>query len=407
MKTVGHKGLIAMLQRFQSRKEYTALKRSCEAAVTEWRWATSLMLPELPHDDVVCGFKPPKWAKKPPRHGSLHGLDDGGVIRCIRSDERTKPDKEVYEQFLIHEGGGFWCIYFGADAKKSLLAVKWFEMQGDRWQRSLEIGPYGVCERVLRWEADRFVQYTDRIWRKVSAGNPRAAARTKLKDNDAEQTVYSYTYAADGELDRVTVGPDPEEVKYQRVPKGANLKSLLQEAEDMLVAEIPRTLRAAKVRETVYSLLLQFTGVDTDLGGFAPPMLLPTENLRRRLLEEHPKDVPSYFWAAVEWQGDPDVVELACKNPALDEKLHLIFQLTVVQPSPSNYGPVRKMFQRVCARLNALDWNGILKTTDDFIVIPFDPHGEMEPNVDLKASVPAEKLRLLMDRGRLWRFKVK
>ena len=25
-----------------------ALKQACEAAVTQWRWATSLMLPELP-----------------------------------------------------------------------------------------------------------------------------------------------------------------------------------------------------------------------------------------------------------------------------------------------------------------------------------------------------------------------
>ncbi len=84
MKSVGRKELIALLQRFQSRNEYAALKKSCESAVTEWRWATSLMLPELPHDDIVRGFKRPKWAKKQPRYGSLHGQDSGERIQCIR-----------------------------------------------------------------------------------------------------------------------------------------------------------------------------------------------------------------------------------------------------------------------------------------------------------------------------------
>jgi hypothetical protein len=413
MKHVGHKELIAMLQRFQSRKEYAALKKSCEEAATEWRWATSQMLPELPHDDVVRGFKPPKWAKKQPRSGFLHGLDADGRVRCMRNAERTTADAEVFEQFLIHEdGNGFWCIYFDNTPTKKVLGVKWFEMQGDRWLRSLEIGHYGIRERVLHWEADRFVKYTDRSWQDVTVSDPKAAAAAKFKPENAQQTVYSYSYAAEGELERVTeqtdLGPGVPpmiELKYQRIPKGMDLKSLLQEAEDLLVAEIPRTIRAAKPKETVYGLLIQFTGVDTDLDGFAPPMFLPPDSLRRRLLAEHPKD-PWYLWAVPEWENDPGVVRLNCKNAALDEKLHLIFQLTIVQASPTNYGPVRKMFQRVCARLNALDWKGILKTTDDFVVAPFDPHGEMDLKADLKACVPAEKLRLLVDRGYVGRMKI-
>src|SRR5438874_6600000 len=146
MKRVGYQDLIAMLKRFQSRKEYAALKKSCEKAATEWRWATSLMLPELPHDEIVGGFKPPKWVKKQPRHGSRHGLDEKGRIRCIRSGDRSAPDSEVYEQFLIHEANGFWCIYFDNSAKQVPLGVKWYEMKDGHWLRSLQIGPYGVRE---------------------------------------------------------------------------------------------------------------------------------------------------------------------------------------------------------------------------------------------------------------------
>lgn len=46
-----------------------------------------------------------------------------------------------------------------------------------------------------------------------------------------------------------------------------------------------------------------------------------------------------------------------------------------------------------------LDWKGILKTTDDLVVFPFDPHNELDRAADWKASVPEAKLRLLRDRG--------
>jgi hypothetical protein len=413
MKSIGPKEVLAVLQRYQHRSQYAALKKSCEAAAVEWRWATSLMLPELPHDDIVRGFKPPRWANKQTRHGSLHGLDAAGRIRCIRSGERTRPAAQFYEQFLIHEDGGFWCIYFSNDRRKSPLKVKWYELDAGRWLRSLEIGAYGVREYLLHWQAGRFVGYADRSWQGVSAGNAGAASRAKLRDKDAEQTVYSYSYAADGELERVTATTELDEgrppwveVKYQRLPPGASLKSLLREAEELLVADIPKTLRAAKVRETVYALLVQFTGVDTDLTGYPPPLFLPTEDLRRRLLETRGKEAAWYLWAVPEWESDPGAVRVVCKSPALDEKLHLIFQLTVVQASPTRYGPVRKMFQRVCASLNALAWKGILRTTDDFVVFPFDTHGELNSTTDVKASVPVEKLRLLMNRGHIWRMKL-
>jgi hypothetical protein len=400
-----------MLQRARTPKQYAAMKRSCEVAVTEWRWATSQMLPEVPHDEVVRGMKPPRWVKKQVRHGALHGLDGDGRIQCMRSDDTTQPDQSVYEQFLIHEDNGFWCIYFDASPRKVLLAVKWYEKEGDRWLRSLQIGHSGIRETILRWEADRLVEVIDRSWPSVSTSNPRAAAAAKLGEADAEQTTSTYTYAADGELERVTeqtdlgAGEPPwVEVKYQRVPKGMSLDMLLQQAEDLLVAEIPRAVRAAKVREVVYGVLVQFTGVDTDLDGFAPPLFLPSEALRRRLLAEHPRDSTWYPWAVPEWENDPGAVRVTCRNPTLDEKLHLIFQLTVVQGG--SYGPVRTMFQRVCARLNDRSWKGILKTTGDFIVIPFDPHDELDRLVDLRACVPVAKLRLLMERGYIQRMKL-
>src|ERR1700722_19423763 len=110
-------------------------------------------------------------------------------------------------------------------------------MRGDRWVGSLEIGHYGVREYVLHWEADQLVKYIDRSWSGVSAANPKTATVAKLKDEG--QTVYSYSYTGDGELEQVTEATDPGdgdpprlEVKYQRIPKGVSLNLLLQQAED-------------------------------------------------------------------------------------------------------------------------------------------------------------------------------
>jgi hypothetical protein len=406
MPNVGPRELFAELKRLWSGKAYAALKKACAGTITQWRWATFAMLPEVPHEELVRGMKPPQWAKKQPRYGSLHGLDKAGHVQCIRSDVLEKPDAEVREQFLIHDDGGFWCVAYAADAKKAIQQLSLYDMPGDVFQRSLSIGGNGLHEHLLDWQGDRLIRHTWRLCQSVTLANAgSASALAKIKRERPDVTVDTYTYADDGALQSMTSSRDMGEneppwveVKYQRMPKGATLASLLREAEDMLVVEIPRAIRAAKVREPVYAVLVQFTGVDTDMDGFAPPLFMPRESLRRRLAAEHPND-PEYLWMVPEWEQDPEVARVWCKNPALDEKLHFIFQLTITQPSLPKYGPVRKMFQRACARLNALDWKGILKPTDDFIVVPFDTHSEFDANADRKASVPAAKLRLLMERG--------
>lgn len=98
-------------------------------------------------------------------------------------------------------------------------------------------------------------------------------------------------------------------------------------------------------------------------------------------------------------------VKVSVENAELDQKLKLIFQLTIQTPN-SNYGPVRKMFQRVCAHLNAIDWSPILKTTDDFVVLPVDDHGEMELLKDVVACIPHATIQKLVERRFLPRIRL-
>jgi hypothetical protein len=60
---------------------------------------------------------------------------------------------------------------------------------------------------------------------------------------------------------------------------------------------------------------------------------------------------------------------------------------------------IRDLIARVCLDLNALDWSGVLNTTDDFIIFAWDHEALPEIEDEIRACVPPDKLRLLEDEG--------
>lgn len=415
MKSIGHKQLIEMLARFRNRDEYLSLKSASQAEICEWRRASGPMMPHSPHEKIVYGCPPSAWVTKKSRNDFLHGLDRNGRILAIRFAELRVPDDEVIEQFLIHEDAGFWRIFFEDEPKKPPVIVEWWEIVDSQWNRTLSITRNSVREELLRWESGLLQEQVVRNWEGVSTRDAEAALKARFSKHGNTNTVYSYSYASDGTLEKVTeqtfLGADKTPVtsgvKYQRLPKGVSLKSLLDDVEELLIFEIPKTIREAKIKETVYCLLLQFSGVDTDPCGFSPPMILALDATRKNLLAQHANGANYDAWAINELRNIPGTIELSCSDCELDEKLKLIFQLTIQSASNTSYTPVRKMFQRVCLRLNALNWKGILRTTDDFVAFPCDNHGELDPSQDVKASVPKDKIQLLLDRKLIWPMKLK
>jgi hypothetical protein len=335
----------------------------------------------------------------------LHGLNQEGKIRYARNADRDNPDEKVCEVCFLQQESGFWSIWFDDSREKRINMVKWIELDHGRWVRLLQIGHYGIQEQKNNWDGDRLVRREQFPSEAPKVSNDKL---TIPKAVHVRRIVDDYSYSADGELERVTEvdhfsddHPPTSEVRYQRVPKGVSLTSLLKVAEEVLVSEIPKMVREAKVREPVYALILQYTGTDTDTCFYFPPLFLPTEKLRRRVLPEDGNDGSYILWAVPEWETGTDHVALTGKADAFEKRFQLVFQLK------KQYSPIRKMFQRVCARLNEFDWKGVLKTTDDFIVIPYDPHMELDLKVDLKACVPVNKLNLLMTRKYIGRMKLK
>jgi hypothetical protein len=60
---------------------------------------------------------------------------------------------------------------------------------------------------------------------------------------------------------------------------------------------------------------------------------------------------------------------------------------------------ITDLMNRVALDLNEVDWNGILNTTEDFIVFANDFNDLEDPHDKIRASVPEHKLRLLRDQG--------
>ena len=413
MSRITHTELQSALKDAQGAAAYARMKAECESAVVEWRWANCIMEPYNPHDRIVMGWRAQKWLKQPDKDGFIHGLDEQQRIRVVRSKPPTSKDSKTDETFVVEAPGGAWWFSYTGDCKTAPIEISWIETDGDRWLRKLAIDYNCVREHLLHWEAGQLVRQEDRNWSGVNTQDVPKALQAQFSKQG--NTTTDYEYSEDGNLqsaiEKIFSGTDPEPAftttKYLRLPEGVTLKTLLADAEEILVREIPPAIQKLKLSQPVYAMLLKFTGVDTDVTGYPPPLLLPTAALREKIFQDKTPAEALYFcWSIADLVGFDGVSSTACEHTELDEKLQTIFQLTI-NKSSSSYAQVRKMYQRVCARLNALDWSQIMPTTDDFIIFPADDHGEMDPKKDLLASVPHDKLTLLMERKRIWKMKLK
>ncbi len=178
------------------------------------------------------------------------------------------------------------------------------------------------------------------------------------------------------------------------------LTELLNDVEEFLVENIPVAVKNEKFTDPVYGLILIYTGVDSDITGYPPPLLLPTVKYRDQIESGEPPGDWGWgymLWSSCEMSGRTGIYDAYCDAPDLRKKLELIFDLTI--GTDVGYEPVRNMFQRVVRRLNQVDWSTILNVSDDFIVVASDNHGEFTEN--LEEYITPEKIRLLKERGRL------
>ncbi len=385
---------------------YQKMKADVDGRATEWRDASSIMLPSIPIEEWVPVFETGRWVKKADKYTWLHALDSSGRVLIARSEPLNYKGKDLTEYFFDYTGDGVWVIAVNAK-KAGPFYLYHYKMEGERCVSAVRFGEFDARALELEWNGDHLTRAQQSNW--IDKGGEKSGKPTfsySINDN-AMHSVYEMTYGKDGDLDRVVEQARDSEgkeydaiTKFQRLPKGMNKNKLFEAVEQQLVDQITEAIGSAKLKEPACVALVQFTGLDTDETGYPPPVYLTTAQARARLSDAGSGADHDDLWAIAELGEQPETVELSFGTEELKQSLMLIFQLTNGGSSRS-YSSVRKLFQRVCARLNEVDWTKKLKVTDDFVIIPRDISRELDMLKDVKVCVPKEKLKLLVERGLL------
>ncbi len=176
------------------------------------------------------------------------------------------------------------------------------------------------------------------------------------------------------------------------------IDALLSKIEKILVAEIPKAVKAAKVKEQVYCLRIWYNGTDMDETA-VPSLMLVKESARKTFLKKRPKEALYYVWGADEQQDEEYSITIELSNDKLLDHYGVWYEHLCELEDDEELQPFREMTQRVALQLNALDWTTILPVTDDFIVFPADgSHTFCDDLGDMAASVPKPRLKLLQSR---------
>lgn len=178
-------------------------------------------------------------------------------------------------------------------------------------------------------------------------------------------------------------------------------KDPLAAVEERLVELIPQRVKTLGLRDPVYCLRIWYYG--TDVGGDRVPTLtLVPDAARRRVLAEKGDKAPHYLWCA-------DELCIGRRRDAVinDSTVAVLCRtwyahLSDGVPETEQLRPMRKMVQRVAARLNHVDWSAHAPVTDDFVVFPADAsHTYCADYQEMLASVPAGRIELLRSRRML------
>ena len=179
-------------------------------------------------------------------------------------------------------------------------------------------------------------------------------------------------------------------IKRKPLPKGVTMATLEKEIRERLTNAVVQTVIKAKIKEPVYCLALNY-----DCEG--NPLLLPElgiglESNRRALLKRGGRDAKLAIWDAANFPMlGSNRTALMGRDKKLDRACDLYNRELEYKGSDE---PARKLILQVAADLAKMDWNGKLKTTDDFIIFAVDTDGaDLKKN--LKLSVPPKQLAKL------------
>jgi hypothetical protein len=367
-----------------ARATYKTLKKSCEARVARWEWATFAIHEAEPYyherHKIARGrkIKGKPAAIKSGMH--QYGFDAAGRVVVVR--KYTELKGTFYEEFFtcaqdVVEG----TLFDYRD--KDVINVTRRTFDGDgKIIRYQAVATGGELTETYEYDRDRLTMI-----RTSGIGYlPRQAYR--FEDELGYDDIGRLSV-----IRRVDLGPkaSPPRILYQRPQKGQSLNELAEVIQEKLVRRTPDALRTMRLSGPAYCVILLYTKEDAIV--LPPTLAIGLEEERRAWVEELGRQTKDMVWNYPEFEhtdvtpnwGDPELLA-ACE----------LFNQQVAVGGNSNRA--RRLLNDVARDLASADWSQTFDVTDDFVVFALDYEYE-DFRANLRASVSPQHLALLKERG--------
>lgn len=180
-------------------------------------------------------------------------------------------------------------------------------------------------------------------------------------------------------------------------------QSVFVELENRLREVIPVLVSACELAEPAYCLRVYYDSIDMPEETYATRLRLLKESARVQAVAARGRNAPDGIWMA-DNTDDSDLhgPNIFLRNDPQTRQICSDIYQRILRDEDEALRELRQTIQRVCRQLNQLDWVAVRSVTDDFVVFPADgSHTFYDDYGDLMASVPAERIELLRQRGYL------
>jgi hypothetical protein len=206
------------------------------------------------------------------------------------------------------------------------------------------------------------------------------------------------TQGSPGEADKNI--SDYQEKRSRKIVLDGPFKSFVT----LLAKAIPTAVAQLQIPEPLFCVRLLYYDTHAPQEGYCCWANCLTESMRRRVLHQSdPLSVPYGLWDISNdfYGAGTGIYEASLNtNPELIDLHAQIYEL-LCESESDNVPKLRTALRQVSLMLHMVKWPDAVHRTDDFVVFPADGSyyfaGEYEE--DMRASIPAKRLELLIQRG--------
>lgn len=369
------------------------LRRACENAVIQWRWArasSDLQRVQPLYRERYDRPAPKLLEAAPavPEDEEEYGFDAAGdivVARVWAGPERFQEELRIRCDDTVV--GYRWADTGEPDE------VNVARFADGRLRSYVAVWPAADKDSLHGWSVERYEYEGDLVTEIHEESDV-----TFLGQPERETNLIRASYDALGRvLELRQHGDGGEKVLYRARGHGPSPETLYRHVEDRLVESVPKVVGEHAEQERIYCLVLHYH----EAWPLPPRIGLGLERERQQWIDsiDDAQELKWTVWNPAEFSGYRDGTvnwDLTAIDPALARALAAIPQETDDPDDAADRG--RATLNRAARRLQQLDWRLIAPVTDDFVVFAVDYElTHLEEN--LRHSVPAALRKALSSRA--------